>query len=30
VMHRFAFFALSNACLVALWIATAISLEQAS
>jgi hypothetical protein len=30
VMHRFAFFALSNACLLALWIATAMSLELAS
>lgn len=30
VMHRFAFFALSNACLVALWIAAAMSLGIAS
>ena len=30
VMHRFAFFALSNFCLVALWIAAAMSLGLAS
>lgn len=30
VMHRFAFFAFSNACLLALWIAAAMSLGLAS
>lgn len=30
VMHRFAFFALSNACLLALWIAAAMALGLAS
>lgn len=30
VMHRFAFFALSNFCLFALWIAAAMALGQAS